>query len=99
MIYSRVVDGTKQSENRTKIQKNNLWYLSPQWVKETMKTFIEPLDWSEIVNAIQTGTCVGVTDRYFDPCTHIATACWIIEGLLAHRRAKGATQTPGNKDK
>ena len=59
---------------------NIVWKSAPDWARETLKNFFSPSSWTNITEAIKNKTCIAVTDGSFDPKTHLATACWILEG-------------------
>ena len=63
-----------------------------------MELFVTPNHWEHIKEAIGANTCVAVTDGSYDPTSKLSTACWIIEGRTLVGRAKGAVQTPGNRN-
>ena len=78
---------------------NTIWQDAPTWIPTSLMRHCElPIDWSSIVSSIGRGCCIAVTDGSYDPLSHYATACWIIEDDCGQNRCKGAAHTPGQGD-
>ena len=92
MIYSQGSSPNKPSQSDGDDDVHKIWTDPPG-----MRLFDQPDKWSQIIQAVTTGTCIAVTDGSFGPDTQLATACWIIEGQTSDSRTKGAAKTPGNR--
>ena len=95
MIYSH--SSFPCVDNRDNIHNvpRGIWTKAPDWMIQAFENFIIPPSWDNIVASIRNNFCIAVTDGSYDPISKYATSCWIIEGMNADGRAKGAALTPG----